>query len=110
MFGIGLIITFADDKATMSNRRDKNKPTLNRQLEQLVEMNAEKEKDDNQIQFGKFLYSLSGLTYAGVVLTLFVNFDEEKVNALVIGIVLTIAFAIFAWLLVKRGNVKKIRL
>ena len=94
----------------MSNRRDKNKPTLNRQLEQLVEMNAEKEKDDNKIQLGKFFYSLSGLTYAGVVLTLFVNFDEEKVNALLLGLAATVLLGFVGYYLVKFGNVKKVRL
>ena len=91
----------------MSNRRDKNKPTLNRQLEQLVEMNAEKEKNENQIQLGKFFYSLSGLTYAGMVLNFVINFEKSKIAILYIGVFVMVVLAISAWVLIKRGNVKR---
>lgn len=88
----------------MSNRREKNKPrnAINKQLE-----HKEKEKDDNLIQFGKFLYSLSALTYAGVVLTGTMDFKVEKVVTITLGALAMLALAIFAWTFVKRGNIKK---
>ena len=91
----------------MSNRREKNKPrnAINKQLE-----HKEKEKDDKLIQFGKFLYSLSALTYAGVVLTVFVDYDESKADTLLLGLAIMLGLAIVVWLLVKRGNIKKARL
>ena len=107
LFGIGLIITFADDKATMSNRRDKNKPTLNRQLEQLVEMNAEKEKNENQIQLGKFFYSIAGMTYAGAVLSYVMEHHVIDVDTLMKGVVATILWALIGWIFVKAGNIKR---
>lgn len=92
----------------MSNRREKNKPqnTLNRQLDYEVKA---KEKNESQIQFGKFLYSLAGLTYAGVVLAKLTDFDKKDVDVLSYGALAMAIFVTSAWVLIKRGNVKKIR-
>lgn len=89
----------------MTSRREKNKPhnELNKQLEPAVE----KTKDDNKIQLGKFFYSLSGLTYAGAVLGVGMNFELEKAVTLASGMLLTVILAVIGWTLVKRGNIKK---
>ena len=90
----------------MSNRREKNKPrnTLNKQLEYTE---VEKEKNDNLIQLGKFFYSLSGLTYAGVVLNYIIHFDKDEIVILYIGALVMAVLAVTAWILIKRGNIKK---
>lgn len=91
----------------MSRRREKNKPqnTINRQLEQPVV--TEKEKNDNLIQLGKFFYSLAGMTYAGAVLTFVVNFNRANTNALLMASLGMVVLASVGWLIVKRGNIKK---
>ena len=91
----------------MSSRREKRKPqnTINRQLEQPEVVPTE--KNDNLIQLGKFFYSLAGMTYAGVVLTVLIDFREYKVETLYWGIFATVLFVILAWHLVKIGNIKK---
>ena len=89
----------------MSNRRDKNKPTLNRQLEQLVV--KEKEKNENQIQLGKFFYSIAGMTYAGSVLALVMEHESYKADDLIKGILATLLFGVIGWYLVKAGNIKR---
>jgi len=90
----------------MSKRREKNKPhnELNKQQDYEVK---EKEKNDNLIQFGKFLYSLASLTYAGVVLTGVMDFKDDKVITIILGALAVVALAVFAWTFVKRGNIKK---
>ena len=97
---------FAIESYNMSKRREKNKPhnELNKQLDYEVK---EKEKDDNKIQLGKFFYSLSGVTYAGAVLGVGMNFELEKVVTLASGVLLTIILAVTGWTIVKRGNIKK---
>jgi hypothetical protein len=89
----------------MSNRRDKNKPTLNRQLEQLVV--KEKEKNENQIQLGKFFYSIAGMTYAGSVLSYVMEHHIIDVDTLMKGIVATTVWALIGWFFVKAGNIKR---
>ena len=88
----------------MTNRREKNKPrnTLNKHLEPRV-----KEKNEGLIQLGKFFYSLSGLTYAGVVLNYIIHFDKDEIVILYIGALAMAVLAITAWILVKRGNIRK---
>ena len=89
----------------MSSRRDKSKPrnTANRQLE----MPMEKERNDNLIQLGKFFYSLSGLTYAGVILTKVIDFRYGDTEMLYWGVIATILLAVLAWFFVKFGNIKR---
>ena len=91
----------------MSNRREKNKPrnTINKQLEQPEARPME--KDDNLIQLGKFFYSLAGMTYAGVVITALIDYDEDKVGTLAFGSLAMVLLMVLAWILVKRGNIKK---
>lgn len=91
----------------MSSRREKRKPqaTINRQLEQPEVVPTE--KDDNLIQLGKFFYSLAGMTYAGIVLTVLIDYDDYKVRTLAYGSLATVLLAVLAWILVKRGNIKK---
>lgn len=88
----------------MTTRREKNKPknTLNHQLEQ-PEVKV-KEKNDNLIQLGKFFYSLAGMTYAGIILAVLIDFETQKVMTLYWGAVATILLAVLAWELVKVGN------
>ena len=87
-----------------STKKEKNKPrnAINKQLEY-----KEKEKDDNQIQLGKFFYSLAALTYAGGVLAVFVEYDERKSNILFLGLLVTTALGYLGWRLVKKGNIKR---
>ena len=89
----------------MSSRRDKNKPrnSVSRQLEEP----REKERDDNLITLGKFFYSLAGLTYAGGLLTKLVDFRDGDFMALYWGTIATVLLAVFAWFLVKAGNIKR---
>ena len=91
----------------MSTRREKNKPrsTINKQLEQPEE--RRKEKDDNLITLGKFFYSLSGMTYAGVILTKVIDFRYGDAEMLYWSVAATLLLAVFAWYLVKLGNVKR---
>jgi len=70
----------------------------------------EKTKDENKIQLGKFFYSLSGMVFAGVILTIFMNYDESKNNTLLLGFAAMLVLGIIAWTLVKRGNIKKVRI
>ena len=90
----------------MSNRRDKNKPknTINKQLEQSGAMTME--KDDNLIQLGKFFYSLAGMTYAGVVLAVLMDYREYKAVMLYLGTLAMIVLSVSAWTLIKIGNTK----
>ena len=66
-----------------------------------------KEKDDNLIQLGKFFYSLAGMTYAGVILTVLIDFDVNRVEALYWGTLAMALLTILAWKLVKLGNIKR---
>lgn len=93
----------------MSKRREKAKPqnTLNSQLEAIQYANRPKEKNDSTIQLGKFFYSLAGMTYAGVILAVMMDFEVEKVNTLCWGTIATILLAVLGWYLVKIGNVKR---
>lgn len=77
----------------MSTRREKSSPP--------------KEKDDNMIQLGKFFYSLSGLTYAGVIITKVIDFRYGDAEMLYWGVIATVILATIAWLLVKFGNIKR---
>ena len=89
----------------MSSRRDKNKPrnSVSRQLEEP----REKERDDNLITLGKFFYSLSGLTYAGIILTKVIDFRYGDAEILYWSIIATVILAVIAWFLVKVGNIKR---
>ena len=71
----------------MSKRREKNKPqnTLNRQLEQPGV--KEKEKNESLIELGKYFYNLSGLVFGGVILTILLDFKEDKVPLLFAGLI-----------------------
>lgn len=91
----------------MSSRREKNKPrnSINKQLEP-TEV-PEKEKNDNLIQLGKFFYSLAGMTYAGVILSAIIDYDDDKVGTIVYGSLATVLLAVLAWHFVKFGNIKK---
>lgn len=91
----------------MSNRREKNRPlnAINKQLEATEA--KEKEKDDNWIQLGKFFYSLSGMTYAGAILTKLDSFKSSDAMAIYWGALAGIIFATIAWYLIKIGNIKK---
>ena len=88
----------------MSKRREKNKPqnTLNRQLEQ-PEV-KEKEKNESLIELGKLSYSMVGMTYAGVILTVLLNFNETDRTPLVWGAIAIVIFTVLGWVLIKRGN------
>ena len=91
----------------MSSRREKRKPqaTINRQLEQPEVVPTE--KNDNLIQLGKFFYSLAGMTYAGVVLTVLIDYYDYKIGTLVYGSLATVLLTVLAWIFIKRGNLKK---
>ena len=91
----------------MSNRREKNKPqnTINKQLEQPEPM--EKERNDNWIQLGKFVYSLAGMTYAGGILAKLVDYEPSDAMTLYWGILATFLLIVFAWHLVRFGNIKR---
>jgi hypothetical protein len=87
----------------MSSRREKHKPqnTINRQLEHRA---ADSGKNDNLIELGKFFYTLAGMTYAGVILTVLMNFDDGRLDILMWGSVALVLLTILAWKLVKLGN------
>ena len=89
---------------SMSTRRDKNKPknTLNKQLEQ-PEVRG-KEKNENLIQLGKFFYSLAGMTYAGVILTVMMDSGYHDGHELFLGFLTTIGFAFLGWILHDMGT------
>lgn len=89
----------------MNNRRENNTPrkNINKQLEQ----REVKEKDESLILLGKFFYSLSGITCAGIVLVILNDFDVNKVEILSWATIAMMLLAILGWLLVKRGNIKK---
>ena len=92
---------------TMSKRREKNKPqpTLNRQLEQPEA--REKEKNESLIELGKLCYSTAQLIFGSSVLNFILDFTEDRLTALIVG-VLSTAFLIFlGWGFIKRGNIKK---
>ena len=91
----------------MSNRsgKDKQRNAINKQLEQPRARTME--KDDNLIQLGKFFYTLAGMTYAGVVITVLIDYNDDKVGTLAFGTLATVLLAVLAWILVKRGNIKK---
>ena len=91
----------------MSSRREKRKPqnTINRQLEQPEVVPTE--KNDNLIQLGKFFYSLAGMTYAGVVLAVLMDYRYYKAMTLYWGAVAMIVLSVSAWILIKIGNNKK---
>lgn len=110
LFGIGILSIFATESYSMSNRREKNKPPQNQLNKQLDHEVKEKEKSESQIQLGKFSYSLSGLTYAGVVLAVITDYNVRKAELLFWGVLMMIIFAAVGWIFVERGNIKKIRL
>lgn len=91
----------------MTNRRAKAKSqnNLNKQLTQSA--THEKEKNESLIQLGKFFYTLAVTTYAGAVLTFVVDYDEDKLLVLFVGSVAFLWMVWMAWLLIKRGNIKK---
>jgi len=47
------------------------------------------------------------MTYAGIVLTVLIDYDDYKVRTLAYGSLATVLLAVLAWILVKRGNIKK---
>ena len=99
-----------DDKYSrrkLQRMSKKNKPqnTINRQLEPAVE--RVKEKNDNQIQLGKFFYSIAGMTYAGAVLAQVMEHYYIDIDTLAKGMLATVMFAVTGWVLVKAGNIKR---
>lgn len=91
----------------MSNRREKNRPlnAINKQLE--ATETRIKEKNENLIQLGKFFYSLSGMTYAGAVLTNLDGFKSSDAMELYWGFLAAILLGVLAWYFVYFGNIKK---
>ena len=81
------------------------KNAINKQLERTEP--RVKEKNENQIQLGKFFYSLAGMTYAGVILTKLMDFRYGDAEMLYWGGVATVLLTISGWCLVKLGNVKR---
>jgi len=80
----------------MSSRRERHKPqnTINRQLEHRA---ADGGKNDNLIELGKFFYTLAGMTYAGVILTVLMNFDDGRIDILMWGSFALVLLTILAW-------------
>ena len=88
----------------MSKRREKNKPQKapSRQLEQPIV--KEEKKNENLVELGKYFYNLSGLVFGGVILTILLDFREDKVPLLFAGLFAMVLTAIAGWVLIKRGN------
>lgn len=84
-----------------------NRPrnAINKQLERTEP--RVKEKNENQIQLGKFFYSLAGMTYAGVILTNLMDFRYGDAMTIYWGGLATVILAMIAWLLVLLGNIKR---
>ena len=64
----------------------------------------EKEKNESLIELGKYFYNLSGLVFGGVILTILLDFKEDKVPLLFAGLIAMVLTAMAGWVLIKRGN------
>ena len=91
----------------MSARREKNKPrnTLNKQLEQ-PEV-REKEKNESLIELGKLCYSTAQLIFGTSVLNYILDFTEDRLTALIAGVLSTSFLIFLGWGFIKRGNIKR---
>ena len=94
----------------MTTRREKNKPTkpqVNQQLESVVSIQREKEKDENLIELGKFFYTLASLVFGGAILAVLLDYQDRKFPVLVSSILFMIILVLMGWTLIRRGNIKK---
>ena len=91
----------------MSTRRERAKAQrtqLNKQLE--THKKRQDEKNDNLIELGKYFYTLSSLTFGGAILTVLLEYEEERKSTLLASIIVMTIFGIIGWLLIQRGNLK----
>ena len=47
------------------------------------------------------------MTFAGAILTVLLDYQEDKLIILVSSVVLMLLLAVMGWIFIKRGNIKK---
>jgi len=59
---------------------------------------------ENLIELGKLFYDLGKLVFGGDVLTILLDYRDDKTALLVVGVVVMVLCFVLGWILIARGN------
>ena len=91
----------------MSSRRERAKAQASQRIKQLVAIASKpKERKEPVVELGKFFVDLAKLTFAGVILTVLLDYKSDKMPLLIAGLVALVMFVTFGYQIIKYGNRK----
>ena len=89
----------------MSTRRERVKAQASQHNKQLVAIaNKPKERKEPVVELGKFFVDLAKLTFAGVILTVLLDYKSDKMPLLIAGLVALFMFVTFGYQIIRYGN------
>jgi hypothetical protein len=89
----------------MSTRRKRVKVQASQHNKHLVAIaNKPKERKEPVVELGKFFVDLAKLTFAGVILTVLLDYKSDKMPLLIAGLVALFMFVTFGYQIIRYGN------
>ena len=69
-----------------------------------LDISPKKGYGENLIELGKLFYDLGKLVFGGDVLTILLDYRDDKTALLVVGVVVMVLCFVLGWILIARGN------
>ena len=97
----------------MTKRREKSKPTINKQLEEQgysimnQKVSVDTQEDKLALEGGKFCLDVAKLVFAGVILAGIMKEDSDTAILYTIGVVVVLFFVVFGFYLIKQSNKRR---
>ena len=89
----------------MSTRRERVKAQASQRNKQLVAIaNKPKERKEPVVELGKFFVDLAKLIFAGVILTVLLDYKSDRMPLLIAGLVALVTFVTFGYQIIRYGN------